>query len=199
MESVKLPIYLVCVSVLLLLAILLVRDCGGKPEVSKGTVWVDGKPFEKVSSKTDTFYKDTTIIRYRAGRTIIKDTTIYVSVPANVDTASILKAYYARNVYSDTLRLDSLGYVAVSDTISRNSILGRTYRASLRERTIKQTTIVKEPRKGSLWFGVGFASNVTTDASLLYQSKKEWGLQLGATLDGKQVYYRSAFFYRLSR
>ncbi len=190
-------IYLVLVSAILLLTLLLLRDCGGKSNVSEATVWVDGKAYEKVSSKTDTIYKDTTIVKYRAGRTIIRDTTIYVPTPMNVDTASILKAYYARNVYSDTLRLDSLGYVAVRDTISRNTVIGRRYSASLRERTVRETTIVKEPRRGSLWFGAGFASNVTTDASLMYASKNDWGLLLGVTLDGKQVYYRTGFFYRL--
>ncbi len=199
MGNANIKIYLVLVSAIVLLTVLLLRDCGGKPDNSKGTVWVDGKLYEKVSHTTDTIYKDTTIVRYRAGRTIIRDTTIYLPVPMNVDTASILKAYYARNVFSDTLRLDSLGYVAVRDTISRNSVVGRRYSASLRERTIKETTILKEPRRGSLWLGMGFSSNVTTDVSLLYQSKKEWGIQVGATLDGKDVYYRSAFFYRLTK
>ncbi len=192
-------IYLVLVSAIVLLTLLLLRDCGGKPNVSDATVGVDGKAYEKVSSRTDTIYKEKVVVKYRPGQAITNDTTIYLPVPANVDTASILKAYYGRNVYSDTLRLDSLGYVAVRDTISRNKILGRTYRASLRERTIKETTIVKEPRRGSLWVGMGFSTNVTTDISLLYQSKKEWGVQLGATLDGKGLYYRSAFFYRLTK
>ncbi len=199
MGNANFKIYLVLVSAIVLLATMLLRDCGGKQNVSKDTVWVDGNPYEKVSHTSDTIYKDTTIVKYRAGSSIIRDTTIYLSAPINVDTALILKAYYARNVYSDTLRFDSLGYVAVRDTISRNSIVGRRYYASLRERTVKDLTIVKEPRRGSLWLGMGFSSNITTDVSLLYQSKKEWGVQIGATLDGKDIYYRSAFFYRLTK
>ena len=48
---------------------------------------------------------------------------------------------------------DSLGTVSVIDTISQNKILGRTFNASVKQRTIKETTIVKELPKTKLFYG----------------------------------------------
>lgn len=79
-------------------------------------------------------------IAYKPGKVITKDTTIYVEVPADVDTAKILSAYYAKNVYLDTLKLrDSLGHVIVEDTVSQNTILGRRYTANVRKQVITNT------------------------------------------------------------
>jgi hypothetical protein len=55
-----------------------------------------------------------------------KDTTIYVDVPADVDTALILKDYFASHVYSrkwenDTLRVNLL------DTVSQNRFAGNNF------------------------------------------------------------------------
>jgi hypothetical protein len=52
--------------------------------------------------------------------------TTYVEVPADVDTLSILKDYYSKYVYVDTIFLDTLGFIALTDTISENKILNRT-------------------------------------------------------------------------
>ena len=42
-----------------------------------------------------------------------------------VDTSAILNDYYSKYYYEDTLSLDTLGYVLVKDTISRNNITSR--------------------------------------------------------------------------
>jgi hypothetical protein len=56
---------------------------------------------------------------------------------------------------------DSLGTVAVTDTISQNKILGRTFDAKVKQRTIKETTIVKELPKTKVFYGFEGGFNKT--------------------------------------
>jgi hypothetical protein len=42
-----------------------------------------------------------------------------------VDTASILRNYFARVVYLDTLKDDSSAFIAILDTVTQNRLLGR--------------------------------------------------------------------------
>jgi hypothetical protein len=74
--------------------------------------------------------------------------------------------------------------VAVTDTISQNKILGRTFNASVKQRTIKETTIVKELPKTQVYYGFtgGFnkedvVSNVGT--GLLIKTKSDKIYQIG--------------------
>jgi hypothetical protein len=48
---------------------------------------------------------------------------------------------------------DSLGTVSLIDTITQNKILGRTFNASVKQRVIKETTIVKELPKTKIFYG----------------------------------------------
>src|SRR6056300_104129 len=56
-----------------------------------------------------------------------KVVTEYDTIPRDIDTVAILKDYYARYFYTDTLTLDTLGYVVLNDTITKNSILNRSF------------------------------------------------------------------------
>ena len=99
------------------------------------------------------------------------------------------------NVYKDVLTLpDSLGTISLVDTISQNRILGRTYNASVKQRTIKETTIVKELPKTQLYWGLNsnfnkqdFVSSVGTGLILKTKKDKLYQVNLGVnnqTYDG---------------
>jgi hypothetical protein len=119
----------------------------------------------------------------------------------NVDTLEIIKAYFAKNVFKDTLRLpDSLGYVTVQDTISQNKIAARQYFASVKQRTIKETTIVKELPKTKIFWGVGagfdkpdFIHHV--DVNLLINTKCDRLYNIGAGVDINKVPFINASIY----
>ena len=133
----------------------LIKGCGGKKEEKPtDTVKIDGKKYDVIKKEIDTFYVEKTKIVKKPGKDIYHDTTIYVSVPQNVDTAKILSQYYAKNVYKDTLKLDdSLGFVSVIDTIKENTIHFRTFTAKVREKIIEQKIYLKELPKRQLYFG----------------------------------------------
>ena len=60
-----------------------------------------------------------------------KDTTIYQPVPAVVDTAAILRDYFAKHVYDRKWENDTL-LVNLNDTISQNRSIGNQFRYKIK-------------------------------------------------------------------
>jgi hypothetical protein len=63
------------------------------------------------------------------------------------DTAVIrelLEKYYSKNSYKDVLKIDTIGTVTISDTISQNAITGRSFTYNLKYPVITNTVTIKE-------------------------------------------------------
>lgn len=73
----------------------------------------------------------------------------------NVDTQAILKDYFATRVYSDTVNIDSIGWAYIQDTITRNQVIARQFKAKYTLPVITKTeTIILPPvRKTELYLG----------------------------------------------
>lgn len=56
---------------------------------------------------------------------------IIVEVPADVDTAAILKDYYTQKIYDDTLVHNNRMNLVLRDTVYNNKLLGRTVNYTL--------------------------------------------------------------------
>jgi len=144
----------IAIAVLVVIVLLELWNPGG---VMPGkTIRIDGKKYEVIKHEIDTIDVIKTKVVTKKGEDIYHETIVEkeVFVPVNVDTTAILKDYYSKVLYKDVLVLpDSLGTVAVTDTISQNKILGRTFNASVKQRTIKETTIVKELPKTKVFYG----------------------------------------------
>ena len=126
------------------------------------TIRIDGKKYEVIKHTIDTVDVVKTKVVTKKGEDIYHEVIVEkeVIIPTVIDTAALLKDYYSKVLYKDVLVLpDSLGTVAVTDTISQNRILGRTFNASVTQRTIKETTIVKEPAKTQLYYGLNAGFN----------------------------------------
>jgi hypothetical protein len=109
--------------VVLVIIILLMSKCSGGDNPRP----VDTKVVTETKIVWDTLEveKKVYVPKWRTKVETKYDTT-YVEVPADVDTLSILKDYYSKYVYVDTIFLDTLGFIALTDTISENKILNRT-------------------------------------------------------------------------
>ena len=83
------------------------------------------------------------------------------SVP--IDTISILKDYYAKYFYTDTIQLDTLGSIIVNDTITRNLISFRDVQSNI---FIPTTTI--------------------TNTTYLYKRELFWGVAVGGMINPVQ-------------
>lgn len=144
----------IAIAVLVVIVLLELWNPGG---VMPGkTIRIEGKKYEVIKHEIDTIDIVKTKVVTKKGDDIYHETIVEkeILIPVNVDTAALLKDYYSKVLYKDVLVLpDSLGTVAVTDTISQNKILGRTFNASVKQRTIKETTIVKELPKTKVFYG----------------------------------------------
>jgi len=145
------------------------------------TIRIEGKKYEVIKHEIDTVYVIKTKVVTKKGDDIYHETIVEkeVLIPAVVDTAALLKDYYSKVLYKDVLVLpDSLGTVAVTDTISQNKILGRTFDANVKQRTIKETLIVKEPARNQVYYGLNGGFNKadvvsSVGAGIMLKTKKD--------------------------
>jgi hypothetical protein len=176
----------IAIAVLIVIVLLEYFNPGGK--MPGRTVRIDGKKYEVIKHDIDTFEVVKTKVVTKKGADIYHETIVEkeVIIPAVVDTAALLKDYYSKVLYKDVLVLpDSLGTVAVTDTISQNKILGRTFDAKVKERTIKETMIVKELPKMQVYYGFNGGFNKAdvvshVGAGVILKTKKDKIYQLGA-------------------
>ena len=172
------------IAIALLIVVVVFQQCGGNKKGTGEIVKIDGKKYELIKHEIDTIEVVKTKVVTKKGEDIYHETIKEVTIPTIVDTQALLQDYFAKNIYKDTLNLpDSLGTVSLIDTITQNKILGRTFNASVKQRTIKETTIVKELPKNQVYWGFngGFnkedvVSNVS--AGLILKTKKDKLVQL---------------------
>jgi hypothetical protein len=88
------------------------------PTVKIDTMWVKHDSLIYSKPKIITVIKGVPEVQY------IPDTSYAKLV---VQFRSLVDLCTSQNVYSDTLRIDSIGYVNVKDTISKNRIKGRSF------------------------------------------------------------------------
>jgi hypothetical protein len=130
------------------------------------------KVIEKVPGETihDTIPQEVPI--YVQGENIYHDTTIYVPTYLNVDTSAILKDYYVKNFFRDTIKLNNnQGFVYLSDSVSQNKIVSRNWSASLKPKIVREPAPIPPPIRNQVFFGF--------DGSW---SQKDWVNSLGMGL-----------------
>jgi hypothetical protein len=173
----------IAIAVLVVIVLLEYFNPGGKMPGRK--IIIEGKAYEVIKHDIDTIDIVKTKVVTKKGEDIYHETIKEVIIPAIVDTQALLQDYFAKNIYKDTLQLpDSLGIVSLIDTITQNKILGRTFNASVKQRTIKETTIVKELPKTKLFYGFEGGFNKADVVShlgfgVLVNTKKDKMFHLG--------------------
>lgn len=109
------------------------------------------------------------------------------TVTTPIDTLAILQDYYSSYTYSDTVQVDSFGYIVVNDTISQNKIWGRSITQSL---LIPTTTITNTIYENKREFYIGIEAGATikgeinfVGTNLLFKTKKKQIYGIGVGLD----------------
>jgi hypothetical protein len=165
--------------IIVLCVLLLLKTCGGGDDVTT----------EKVVTKVETRYDTLTVekkvyVPKYTTRIETKTITDTIVLKSKIDTLEILKDYYSKYVYKDTLKLDSLGYITIVDTITQNKIFSRNFDSQV---LIPTTTITNEIylNKPKFFGGVSLGGNKSQinflSGDLLYKSKRDnvYGLGLG--------------------
>ena len=137
------------VAIVFVLWLLFFRDAKyiGKADFS------DMRNYRKLVEVHDTVFQEKTLTRYKQG----KDIQSYIILTDTVehivhDTVKVLNDYFAVKAYVDTIKKDSNTFV-ITDTISQNKILSRSFKANLTEKTIITKQLYVEKPKNTLYLG----------------------------------------------
>lgn len=194
-------IYLIVIAVLVCI-ILLQRSCSAPSKV-----FVPGK--NKVVY--DTVYKQITKTEYKKISLLKRDTTYVpgdtIFVPdSNYEKLKqqyliLASNYGARNTYRDTLQLDSLGFVVITDTLQYNNLKSRFYQNNYKIPTI--TGYVQQEQRRQLYIGGGISINKSLELAnlqvgLLYKTKKDqiYGIQTGIS-QNLQPYFGISSYWKI--
>lgn len=166
--------------VALAVILLLQRNCSGDKTVEPEVIVTIETKWDTVKV-TQTEY----IPKWRTKVVTEYDT---VPIPLNVDTLEILKDYYSKYYYKDTLTLDTLGFLVLSDTVTMNRISNRSFTSNIK---IPTTTITKETylNKRELYWGLGVQGRTDQlnylGGEFLYKTKNKqmYGLGVGVNQD----------------
>jgi hypothetical protein len=149
---------------------------------------------------TDTVYQQKTFTKYIKGKSIpfvVLDTTYLIDEVH--DTITIVKDYNQVKVYSDTMRIDSLGYAYIQDTISQNKIQGRGFSANFNLPTITITKVITPKPKKEVYLGIlgdlrAFDNKVGLGLGLGYKTAKNGLFTINATTNHYSLgYYKKLF------
>lgn len=162
-----------------------------KPE----TVKINGKKYDIVDHKIDTVYLTKDSIIYKPGKKIPYQVLVekLVYIPAKIDTNAVINAYFSKVVYKDTLKIDSVGYISVTDTLYKNKILGRSWAYKIQQKTIKDYMIVKEAPRNQFYIGGSILAGndrILAGPQVLWKTKADNIYGMNAYVDpyGNQYY-----------
>lgn len=181
--------------VLILVVILLIERCSApKPvtpqnTVTKDTVWivkdsvVYSKPqiVERIPVPTTNFSTE-----------YLPDTNYSKLV---LQYQKLVSRFLEKNITEDSVKIDTVGYVKVRDTVGENKILGRSYSYKIKYPVIKETHTIYPPKKNQFYLG-GQLSGARGDilnqinAGLLLKNKKDqiYGITTGLNRSGQITY-----------
>ena len=177
--------------IILVLVVLIFSNRCGKPPVPE-------KP--KIERDTVWMHHDSVIItKPQIINTLpSKIDTIYLPDPdynkLKEQYMTLLTLYLNKNVQRDSLKIDSIGYVFLTDTVTKNFIDSRKYNYSLKYPIITTTITLPPPLKNQVYIGgalqgtPSFPINQIT-AGLLLKNKKDqiFGAYTGFNKDGNMV------------
>ena len=186
---------------ILVLVILYQKGCFG---VSKkgDQIEINGKKYEVVKHEIDTFYEVKTQTLYKKGKDIVHEVEVVKEIPANVDTGSILKDYYARVFYKDTFKLkDTLGFIVINDTISKNRVQNRKFYSSINIPTVKEKIYLREI-SNDWYIGPSFVlgSSPSLGGDLYLKNKKDLLLGVGLGVNSNiSPYLRGSISWKINK
>ena len=132
-------------------------------------------------------------------KTIVEIDTFQVPI----DTISILKDYYSKYFYTDTIKVDSLGFIVINDTVTRNLISKRNVQSNIfiPTTTINNTIYLY---KRELFGGVSVGSTPTAiqnlNGELLFVNKKRQAYGFGLGINNNfQPIYTARLYWKIGK
>ena len=113
----------------------------------------------------------------------------------------LVKLHLSKNIQKDSVQIDSIGFVKVTDTVQNNVVQNRKWEYNLKYPIIKETIIEPSKKVNQLYIGGGLQGNQyniinSVNGGLLYKNKKDqiYGLSVGINTNGQLVYGISSYW-----
>lgn len=191
-------------SVFWILIIFLLRQC-----CSDGTGGVGGSVVYQKTSDTVYVKKDTTIFKKgddiviyntdtitRPGDTVFIPSSDYSKLKLQYEELALL--YKTRNIYYDSIPIDTFGYVYLLDTLQYNKFESRQFTLDYSIPIITNSEVSEPSHLFYIGGGASFGDKKINQVQLglLYKPKKNnvFGIHVGATPNGTIVYGGSAYW-----
>jgi hypothetical protein len=187
--------------IIVLLIVILLQRCGRNPEnptgpqITRDTVWV---------------HTDSTITKQPQ---CIKTITVPIEqwnteyLPDTSSMAILIKQYtelankfLAINIHQDSIRIDTIGTVRITDTVTNNLIKSRKTTYSFKIPIITNMITIPEKKRNQFYIGGYIQGNQNSfneiGANLLFKDKKDkmFGFSAGINTDGQIMYGVSSFW-----
>lgn len=113
---------------------------------------------------------------------------------------ALVKELTAKNIYRDSVLLDSIGYVVVKDTVQFNKLQKRTYDYKYKIPEINTTTTITKyaaPTR-QLYFGGGIGKN-NVQGGMLYKNKKDqlFGVYISPPINNLPMQYGVQAYFKI--
>ena len=113
----------------------------------------------------------------------------------------LVKLHLSKNVQKDSVQIDSIGFIKVTDTVQNNVVQNRKWEYNIKYPIIKETVIQPPKRVNQLYIGGGLQGNQyniinSINGGILYKNKKDqiYGLSVGINTNGQIVYGVSSYW-----
>lgn len=132
---------------------------------------------------------------YIEGKTQYLADTNYAALKIQFD--NLVKKYTELVIYVDSVKLDTIGYVVVTDSIRENKITGRTWKYDYKIPYVTTTTTITNTKgsKTQLYVGGGINTTQTlglnsAEAGIMLKTKSDkiYGLRAGSDINGNISY-----------
>ena len=179
--------------VVLAVLLFLQRGCSSTPPV-------DPEVITEIVTKWDTVKVEKTEYVPKIVEKVVVNIDTF---SAPIDTTAVLKDYYAKYFYTDTIQLDTLGSIIVNDTITRNLISFRDVQSDIFIPTTTITNTVylyKREFFGGLSVGATNQAVQNINAELLYVNKKRQAYGFGVGLNPQfQPVYTVRMYWKIGK
>lgn len=193
-------IYLFIIGVLVVFVLLQNKGCvGGNGSQQKSdtlvvsdTVWSVKDSLIYSKPKPGKIIYDSVFIE---GKPQYQADTNYAILKMQFDT--LVKNHTALVIYNDSVKLDTLGYVSVIDSLRENKIIGRSWQYNYKIPYVTKTVTINNYAKPKNQVYIGGGVNTTqifglqsADAGLMLKTKSDqiYGLKVGSDVNGNLLY-----------
>lgn len=195
--------YFTWIVIAVLAIIILLQRCGNSAD-NPEQININGTKYNIIKKEVRKTIVPVVTTVTKPGTTIYKEVPIYINPGAPVDTAAILREFFSIVVYKDTIKLkDSLGFVYITDSITKNSILNRQFTANVNKIQIDSTIYLEIPPRNQVYIGgnlgVQKPDNLLAGAGLVLKTKRDKMFSLGVGYNSNlNLFITGGMYWKIS-